>query len=46
VNFLYVVIGGLVLYPKLWHLDGTPNYSLVSQEMRNLPQVNNGCKIY
>jgi len=39
VNFLYMVIGGVILYPKLWHLDGSPNYTLVSREMRNLPQV-------
>jgi hypothetical protein len=40
INALYIIIGGIFLYPKMWHFtDGfKPNYSEITQEMRMLPQ--------
>lgn len=40
INLLYCVIGGLVLYPKMWDFSNKlkPNYSEITQEMRMLPQ--------
>lgn len=40
INALYVVIGGIALYPKMWDFSRSfkPNYSEITKEMRQLPQ--------
>lgn len=39
VNFLYVIIGGVALYPRMWDASLRPDYSMVTREMRALPQA-------